>query len=198
MRYMLIQGRRASAPPTAYTDDFNRADEYPLAGNWTRPYEFHETSEVPVNLVDKKMQQSTSVWGWNVSIMRETTWPTVANAKITAGVGGTGSMSYAGLVGRANAEMDTYYRVQQNMSDTSISLLKYVDGVWSSLGSLSSCSGSVLGLRCNGTSIAALMDGEAVLEVTDASIPDAGFFGPHLQTNYGSTVWMTPVTMEVL
>ena len=151
------------------TDDFNRANETPMAGNWTQ-IEAHEWN-LTSNVATPAFVSLDTASYWNA-----TTFPNdqYSQAKITVtGTGGGGAglglgVRMSGTVGNA-----TYYRlVIDHASSNNIELSRIVGGAFTQLWLRTQAftNGDTLRLEVSGSTLTAKLNGTAIgTTYTDAS-----------------------------
>ena len=162
----------AIAPPTTVSDNFNRANQSPIAGNWTtapvlptwEALALVSNQIVPTNAAaDGEAYYSGMVW------------PNDQYSKAKLYVTGTGGAAQGiGLLVRQSASAVTHYRlVVDHASSGNVALGKHVAGTYTTLATLTQSwtDGAVWELRVTGTKLQIFLNGTQVgSDVTDNSI----------------------------
>lgn len=163
---------------TSYSDDFNRANESPLASPWA-------ASTGTINLSGNKLTGNSAAMG-SVKYSDLSTADHYSQiTTLTCGIGqGCGPMV------RFSSSAETYYT---SWTDTSgITVYKVIAGASTSIGSWANAWGTspnvVIKFTANGSSITSNVSGTDRVSVTDTSITG--------NTKPGCGIWQTPGTLD--
>ncbi|SDW66126.1 right-handed parallel beta-helix repeat-containing protein [Paenibacillus sp. CF384] len=157
-----------------YTDDFENGTIGQTAANWTTAY---GTWQI---VSGKAYYSSGGVGAGGLTTVGDATWSNyTAKAKVKVASWNTTSYRSVGILGRYQ-DASNYYYFQYYNNDGKLYLSKFVNGVWTHLGSTPFTFNTnqyyEFKLDLNGSSIKASVDGTQIFSVTDSQF-SAGKFG---------------------
>lgn len=119
----------ATAPATTVSDNFNRANQSPIAGNWTTAPALPASAALAL-ISNQVVPTSTSADG--EAYYSAMAWPNDQYSKAKLYVTGTGGVSQGvGLLVRQSASAVTHYRlVVDHASSGNVALGKHVAGTY--------------------------------------------------------------------
>lgn len=171
------------------SDNFNRANENPLASPWSDfgasavDFKLVSNSVTPTSLISDDAQMSlTSI-----------TWPNDQYCQVKVTVTGTSAGAGGGLAVRCAAGAKTFYRVVVNKAaSANVEVAKFVAGAFTSLGTRTTTwvDGDTLQMRIVGTSIYVYQNGIQL----GALITDSALTSGNAGISYSSTV--TTMTLD--
>lgn len=160
-------------------DDFNRANENPLAnGNWTSIVE--QTDSGGLQLTSNVVAKTGSGTTWSESYWGTTFGPdTEVTAKINT-IGSTDAFALWLRVTNPGLSTMSGYLADFSFDTTAMTIYKCVSGAFTSIGTITISTysaGDIIGFSAIGTTLTVTRNGTAIKTITDSAITGAGKVG---------------------
>jgi len=153
---------------TLASDDFNRSNENPIAGNWSKPAS--NPPEAGKILSNAIVGSSASVSA--TAYYNAIAWPANQWSQVTVGTVSSGRTP--GPAVRVSASVHTQYNIEPHTTAASYTMWKYVAGVTTELAASTNAiaSGDVVRLDVFGQTLIGFKNGVANLSATDNTIAE--------------------------
>jgi len=169
-----ITGAETGAAQQLASDNFNRANENPIAGNWTSGTSTFTDLQIVSNAV-----RGVTASGDGSAFYNAITWPNDQYSEVK--IASLAAAPDGGPAVRLSAADKTGYVFSVDTNGTEYHLVKFVAGVWTDLSAAQSRTfivGDIVRIEARGSSISEFHNNVQIFSLADASIAagNAGLF----------------------